>query len=324
MNSTHDTTHQVAFFQAIGHNMETMPVLTKKFLPMYERREPTSRDHSSVRHAKSCKRKYFFMIVLGFIPKGEQETFFAWGQSYHIFRKHLELSGDVKVATDAALAYFRKHGDVSPTVGSKYDFLTIDRFLKTCLKAYKHWETEKQLGRIEVIPGMIEQMFDVEVTVDDLTFRLSGKADQVVRWNGKIWGRDWKTSSKTPAWFERNLDPNDQVNRYTMGESILCGEQVYGQIIECVFNDKKNGPDIKQFTPGRTKWQLDQWLQEQAALERELIQCRETDIWPSNEDHCPYCPFHSVCKRSTEGAMAGALEQNFVIREHDPRKFGEE
>ena len=45
-----------------------------------------------------------------------------------------------------------------------------------------------------------------------------GRADQIVKWSGKVWGRDFKTSSKDGAFYQRQLDPNEQFTGYTYAE----------------------------------------------------------------------------------------------------------
>ena len=298
--------------------MEFTPHPNVKFMARFPRVEPLARDHSSMKLAKDCMLKYFFQVVLGFREKSTPQ-YFVYGGAYHKFKEVLEQSkGDIKLAAESAITYFMKRGG-NPPVGTKYDHLTVQRLVKSFGLAFKSWEKEKSQGRIEVLA--IEQIATVPLPNGGPL--ISGKLDQIVRWNQKVWGRDFKTSSKNSAWFSRGLSPNDQMIRYTYIESQLCGEPVQGQIVEVLFNSKKEGPKIEEFLAAFTRGEIDRWIAEQIEWERTLQRARETNIWPRNENHCVYCPFHSVCKRPTEAAMMAALENDYVMKPHDPTKFGE-
>lgn len=289
--------------------MEIFPSPVKKFLPQFERQEPLARDHSATRVAKDCYRKYFYSMVLGFREKTTPE-FFAFGTAYHKFRELLE-SKPIPEAIEGGLALMPE----DPPVGSKYDFLTKARLIKTMERALETWSAEKKLKKVEVIA--VEQ--DFAITTDSGMI-ISGKIDQILRIGRQYWIRDFKTSSKTDVYYQRGLEPNDQVTRYTWAVSKLISAPVMGAMFEVVFNNKKAGPTIKQFSTSRSPWQFEQWLREQEELEVLLARCRETDIWPMNENNCSYCPFHIVCSQATEQSIAAQLTNHFRVRHWDSAK----
>jgi len=286
--------------------MEVLTPITKKFLTKYERYEPKVRDHTSIITAKTCLRKYFLQVVLGWRPKKTPE-YFAFGSAYHKFREVLDKTESKELAIKAMMEYWSKHG-TEPVVGTKWDFLTGGRLLQSCMTAYAHWEKERRSGQIKVIA--VEQFFQVALS-DNKTF-IGGRADQIVRWNGKLWGRDFKTSSKMGQFYQRTLEPNNQFTLYTLAESKLSGERVIGQLVEVMYNTKTEGPKVVPLMTTRTEDQLNRWEQEIIFFERILAMCREEDMYPMEESQCPFCPFHSVCKSPTEGAMMAQLEANFT------------
>lgn len=281
-----------------------------KFMPAFERFEPLVLDHTAIISAKACERKYFFQIVLGFTST-ETTIYFSFGGAYHKFREVLEESkGDFVKAVAAAQKYWKdstKGQDVP--IGTKFDFMTEERLLQSCAVAFRHWQKEKTQGKIEVI--MVEQPFNVEIRNGEFT---GGRFDQVVKWNGRLWGRDFKTSSKEGMFFQRGLDPNDQFTRYTYAESKLCGQQVQGQIIEVLYNTKKLGPTITQYLASRTKWQLDDWEADEMFVRETLNRARTEDRWPKREVSCSFCQFHSVCKMPSESAQMAKLKAEFKVR----------
>lgn len=290
-----------------------------RFFPQMERFEPFILDHTAIISAKQCFRKYFFQIVLGQTSR-ETAIYFAFGSAYHKFRELLEESylagnkeGDFVGSVRGAVEYFNKAtGGKTEPIGTKFDFMTVERLMQSCLVAYKHWQREKAQNKISVI--MVEQPFNVEIANGEYT---SGRFDQVVRWNNKLWGRDFKTSSKEGMYYQRGLDPNDQFTRYTYAESKLCGEAVQGQIIEVLYNTKKAGPTITQYLSSRTKWQLDDWERDELFIRETLTRARELDIWPKHENSCTFCQFHSVCKMPSEGAQQAKLRAEFTTRPWD-------
>lgn len=288
------------------------------FMPKYERFEPLILDHTSIAAYKTCNRLFFFQIVLGRTDK-YTPIYFTFGSAYHKFREVLEnTSGDFKVALQAALDnYERGSKGEEPEVGSKWEFMTKARLMQSCAVGFQQWEREKKQGKIEVIA--VEQAFNVEIADGEYT---SGRFDQIVRWNGKVWGRDFKTTSMEGMFYSRGLDPNDQFTRYTYAESKLCGEPVQGQIIEALYNSKKSGPSITQYLASRTKFQLDDWERDELHIRKQISLSREADVWPKNESACKFCRFHSVCKMPSEGAQQAKLEAEYVVRAWDNTKVG--
>ena len=316
---------------------EHLPKTERRFMAKYDRYEPKIRDSTAIRSLKSCPRKYFFEIVLGRTSK-ETAIYFAWGSAYHLFREVLEkqygyghnrpaVFDEEKAKEAFAIAamegtnYWKKHGQ-DQDVNSKYSFATMGRLLKSFMAAFEHWKKEKMQGRIEVIA--VEQPFNVQLADGSYT---SGKADQIIRWSGKLWGRDFKTSSKDVAFYSRQLEPNDQFTRYTLAEGKLAGETIRGQFVEVLYNskptkNKENGPEIHEFTTSRTPYQLEQFEHEQTIINRQLALYRETDTYPMHEISCPFCPFHSVCSKPNEAAMMAQLEMHFKVRPWDNTRIG--
>lgn len=292
-----------------------------RFFAEFERFEPEVLDHTAVIAAKECLRKYFFQVVLGSTGKGEQAPYFGFGSSYHKFREVLEIGflestnldnkfNKVELyypkALTEAVSYYNKAFPRGIAAGDKWDFLSIERLISSCKKSYEWWKTEKLAGKIEVLA--VEQPFNIELYAGEYT---GGRFDQIIRWHGKVYGRDFKTSSKEGAYYSRGIDPNDQFTRYTYSEQKLAGTRVEGQIIEVLYNSKKAGPVITPYVAGRSQWQLDDWEADEKFMRETISRAREQDRWPKQEHHCTFCQFHSVCKMGTEGAQKAKLRQEF-------------
>lgn len=280
-------------------------------------------DSTAAKLLKTCPRKYFYTIVLGFREKSTP-FYFAFGGAYHKFREVLTQSkGDLVLSLNAAGDYWSKGVKLTgePPVGSKYDFLTGKRLLASCKDTYEHWKKERDQGRLIVLQS--ELAFSVALK-DGVTL-IGGRADEILRWGGKLWGRDFKTSSKMGPFYERTLEPNDQFTRYTLAESLLCGEQVQGQLVEVLYNTKKEGPKLVTLTTTRTQAQLAQWEDEQIYINTQVLaKYREDDIWPQHEINCPFCPFRVICKAPNEASAMAQLKQGFEHKPWDFTRVGEE
>jgi hypothetical protein len=311
----------------------------KRFMAKYHRYEPKVKDSTAVKFLKLCARKYFYTIVLGRVSL-EDEVIFAWGSAYHVFREILEkeygYGPDAPVRYDetkaahafvkahaAGMKHWKEHGkDQEPE--AKYGFMTAGRLFLSFKAAFKHWENEKKIGRIKVIA--VEAPLIVQLADGSYT---GGKADQIIRVNGKSWGRDFKTTTIDLKYYPRSLEPNDQFTRYTLMEEKVVGERLQGQFVEVLYNNKptkkeSKGPLIDLFTTERTPYQLNLFEQENVHWNRILELNREHDIWPMQENACWNCIFHSVCKKGSEEGMMSQLEQFFKVRPWDFTRIGED
>lgn len=314
------------------------PPESRSFMIRFDRYEPVILDHTAMITAKTCKRKYFYQIVLGRVTK-EDAIYFAWGSSYHLFRHTLTKEygyGDNEpekwdatksldactIAMQNGLAYWKSHGK-DQEAGTRFGFMTTGRLLKSFKVAFEHWSRERQRGQIKVLAT--EQAFNVQMP--DGTHR-SGRADEIVRWSGKVWGRDFKTTSKDTAFYARTIEPNEQFSGYTYAEEKLTGEPIQGQLIEVLYNSnptkyKEHGPEIHEFTCSKTRWQLEQWEKEHMFYKKIIDSCREADIWPMEEISCSFCPYHQVCKQGSESSQMYQLESNYTVRPWDNARIGE-
>jgi PD-(D/E)XK nuclease superfamily protein len=318
--------------------LELEPHPNKRFMVKFERYEPKVKSSTMLRTWMECPRKYFLQVVLGYVTK-EDAIYLTWGSAYHLFRYVLEFHygiGDEAtqrfdpekgkiafgLASEQALKFWKANMR-EPAAGTKWEFMTTERLLKSFVAAYKHWQKEKEQGRIRVIA--IEQACNVQLGDGSYT---SIRADQIIRWNGKIWGRDWKSTTKNSDFYKRSLEPNDQFTRYTFVEGQITGESVQGQFVELLYNakptkNKTNGPEIIELTTSRTPWQLQEWEADAAIINQHMAISRDQDRYPMHTPSCAFCPFHRVCEKSTEAGMMAQLEMNYVVRPWDNSRMME-
>lgn len=298
-------------------------ILIKTF-PELSRHEPKNIDSSALGEVKKCPKAYFFRYVLGYTDKVEAQ-YFIFGKCYHKFKEVIEKSYKLNSTKDldkivaegiqSALVLWGTTKDLIPP--TKYFWLSKARLIQCMMVAGKHWKNEKSIGKIEVLET--EQPFIVHVT-DTIT--RSGRFDQVIKLNNKIWGRDFKTTTQNEIFFERGLDPNDQFIGYTFAQQQLTGEPTQGQLVEVIYNerptktDPKN-PEIKTNTVTYVKEQIDLWIREQEIWDAQLRMYREKDLYPKNEKSCYNCKYHSICKLKGDNQQLLQLKSNYKVEVWD-------
>ena len=251
----------------------------RRFLPTLPRHEPENYDHTRVKCFKECPRKYFYRMVLGrTAPEGKWASVFRWGTAIHKYLEVLYETGDAGVAASKALPIW-----IAPTNPS-FEYQTKERLLLTFAKLYKMFQEEKKNGNILVTD--IEQPFNVLFPNGR---PVGGRWDQVIKWNGRLWIRDWKTTSKQANFFKLGLEPNDQAIRYIYALSCLHFGQdeegmpkrvVDGVLFTSIYNTKTVGPEIAAHPSARTIMQVRQWVKEEMFVHERMDACREADVWP--------------------------------------------
>jgi hypothetical protein len=303
-----------------------------KYFTDFVRGESLVLDSSRIVEYKRCPRAYFFRYVIN-LTSEDNICWFVWGGSYHKFREILEieynknclLSSNKKencqtsfhAALTATTEYWKKKiekdGQISYPA-KKFEFMTLERLIQSCIVAYAWWEKEKLSGNIEVLE--IEQPFTFVLPNG---IAIGGRFDQIVRTYGRLYDRDFKTSSTNPSWYANGLLPSHQFSLYDLALNELSGKPTGGIIIEALFTeekDKKNSNPSElrafplQFTrEGREKFKLE------LMHTTELMELsRQKDMYPANEASCNRCQFRQVCQAGSETAMTSVLKLKYKHR----------
>lgn len=286
------------------------------------RHEPTSMDHTATKCFMECPRKYFYRMVLGrTAPEGQWEAVFAWGSSLHKFLEVLYETGHAGEAMTAAKPLFK------PPTKSTFMFQDTQRWMNTVVALTKFYLEEQKKGNITVIG--IEQPFHIQFP-DGVT--LGGRFDQLIKFNGRVWIRDWKTTSKKADWFANQLDPNDQAIRYIYAASCLThgvdeagmpNRVIDGTMFTAIVNMKTVGPEIRPITSSRNMTQIRNWVRDKMFIHKQMQMCRDEDIWPMNEVNCTFCDYRMVCSQGSEAGMEMMLKGSFLLRPWKHEEVGQ-
>jgi len=290
-----------------------------KFLPTLPRYEPENMDHTATKVFKECPRKYFYRMVLGrTLPEGKWASVFAWGSAVHKFLE-LYYSEDAEVRSTAALEALKIFR--APTNPS-FDYQNKQQFMLAMGKLMKMVDEERRAGIIRVEAN--EQPFNIKFPDGK---NVGGRFDQVIKWNGRMWIRDWKTTSKQLQYFKAGLDPNDQAIRYIyalsclhfgMDEKGYPNKVVDGVLFSVIYLNKTiaskdRGPELSSVPSSRTLTQVKKWVDEQVFIHKQMQACRDADMWPMHEVSCGFCDYRQVCTQPSEASMENMLKNHFQL-----------
>lgn len=306
--------------------MEIVEPELVKIFPKIRRHEPKYLDSSARVALKKCPRLYFLQYVLQYKPK-ENPIYFLWGNAIHKFWEVWEmtyaqggksLSDCSAAAMKAALQVWGTQQDPMPE--HRFGFMTKERLIHSCSVIAQAIEHEKRIGAIKVL--FTELPFSIELPNGIVT---TGRFDQIIDWNGRVWGRDIKTTSTELAYYKPYLRPSDQFCNYTVAESILIGKDVSkgefiaGQVVNILFNAKhtkttKKGPVLDTEVVSLSPEALKEWMDDVVYWESVRVQMRKKDMYPQNNGACRGCAYHGVCKQTTQNGQQLALERDFTFR----------
>lgn len=297
-----------------------MPQLS---LPMLDR---TSLDNSVLSVVGRCPRLAFYNYRLNRATRSVNYPI-NFGVSYHKFREILdklyaewivkegkELDSCSKMIFEAAWSVATK-GWQDPPLEHKKGYLDLGRLSKTCEQAFEAWLDEKRRGYYKVIAT--EVAFELPLPSGRL---FTGRLDQILEWNGRLWVRDFKTVGRKDNWKEK-YNPDHQFTGYSWAAQQLSDRRVDGTIIDIVYNTKTMGPEFHPTLANRSSNDIAQWLEwvefESGNWER---YCAE-DLWPMRTMACgDYggCFFRECCNLGSWDSIEGWLKERTIHSVWDP------
>lgn len=292
-------------------------------LPVVDRR---SIDNSVGQTYCRCPRLAFYNYRLNRASTGKNFPI-LFGSAYHNFREILELLymkyvleqnedlEDLKQALYIAAFKQATEGWEDPPLEHKHAHLDYARLEKTCKSAFESWLNEKRQGYYKVIAT--EAAFEIPLPSGRI---FSGLIDQQIEWNGRLWIRDFKTTSRKED-FTKKFNPSHQFTGYVWAAQQLSGRRVEGVIIENVYNTKTKGPEFIPTLASRTTADIDHWLEWIEHVYDRWEESVEKEFWPMYTSACGDfggCFFREACNSGSWPTIERFLEQRTVYSEWDP------
>lgn len=293
-------------------------------LPVRQRK---SLDNSILESVARCPRLGFYNYYINRSGRGENYPI-NFGIVYHKFRETLErmyiqwcikeekdLHANQKVLFEVARAVAVKDWK-DPPIEHKKGYLDLGRLDKTFDEAFESWLSEKSRGVIKIIGT--ETAF--ELPLDGSGRLFSGRLDQIIEWNRRLWVRDFKTVGRKSDWSE-DYNPAHQFTGYVWAAQKLSGRKIEGVIVDVIYNIKTKGPEFHPIFANRTSDDIRMWQEwvesEYDNWERYIA----TDTWPMRTTGCgDYggCYFRECCNRGNWPSIENWLEEKTIHSFWDP------
>ncbi|MCP4902591.1 MAG: PD-(D/E)XK nuclease family protein [bacterium] len=303
--------------------MTELPVIDYSHIPLSDMESfdpPRAFDSSIIATVDRCPLKGLLSYWINRVTTGKRYPL-TYGVAYHKFREILDSSmlqmmdngasvEDVLEKSDQihelALGSALEIYDENPPAGHKKEFLTQDRLVQTCEQGLNEWGAEKRKGAIIVLKT--EQPFELKLQSGE---SYGGRMDQIVKWNRRLWLKDFKTTSMMGKTYASQFQPNAQMTGYVWGASELSGQVVEGVIIETVYNTKTTGPEHHDFLTTRDAFSIEEFKVETDYKIGEIRRMEATGIFPKKTTACNDfggCPFRECCKQGSWAARKRWLD----------------
>jgi len=254
-----------------------------------------------------CHWKYYLKAYLG-LRKIKKAPALSWGGLMHDGLADWYKSRD----PEKALLVINNHPDWqekedeietddSIVFDQKPDFRTKARALTKMAEYMQHWGVEENW---EIL--LTETPFELS---EPDGFKYGGKIDLIVRWNGKPWVVDHKTTTRFGTSltqrnnFYRQFENSPQMAGYTWAGTQLHGEPIAGVIINTICIHKIAKPAEIQMDRRAilfSEEKIAEWKAMRIEEYREIEEAISRDVFRPRWDSCvgKYgpCSFQHVCK----------------------------
>lgn len=297
-------------------------------------------DSTSIATAQECPRRYQYLILEGWQPKGGSSAIaLDFGilvhsgiEEYHRCRAQgfthteaceeavawiLRLPEFARLPTedqfqDAKASAEEDEEDDGVTtrnarVRTRYHLL---RALVWYFEHYKH----DPLEVVTLSNGLpaVELSFRAPVGFalsNGTEVILSGHLDKLVQFNEQLFVSDIKTTKSITHSWRRSFDLSHQMSGYTLGGNIALERPVSGVVIDGIALQVGGVKFARHFTY-RTSSQLGEYLHNLKLLTEAFERYAAENYYPMNTSFCMFCSYKEVCQQPPE-MRAGYLNHLF-------------
>lgn len=287
--------------------------------------------------AKTCWRKFKYIIIDGYQPNGFA-AHLAFGIAYHkaleTYDKDICAGASHEIATLNAIRFCLNYGWRDQAgVFHAYDALytqeptkTRDTLVRSVVWYLDHFKDDPLETMIQANgEPAVELSFKINLTdflnPDGQPFILCGHLDRVVNYEGHYYFTDRKTTKQQlNSWFWASFTPNNQMSLYYAASQIILKEPARGGIIDGV----QLGVNFARFarhTIHRTPGQQSEWLRDVFDVLDQAARYAAEDYWPMNDTSCNDfggCPFRGVCAKDPKVRQGFLDHEGFVKRPWNP------
>lgn len=288
-------------------------------------------DSTSMGNFKQCPRKYFYSIILGWVPRDES-IHLTFGSHFHssveAYDRARAIGGShtqaIRVATRHALTVtWDPHRQRPWFSDHKYkNRFTLVRSVIWYLDKFQ----EDILETIILTNGQpaVELSWRLDLSRTSAqtseSMLLCGHLDKLVSWEKATWVVDYKTTVyQMNEDFFSKFSPDNQMSTYSYAGQVCYHQNITGIIINGI-QLLVEGTRFQRGFVTRTPSQLDEWKSDLDYWLTLAEHCAKVGYWPQNDTACGMyggCPYRSICGKAPS-VREDWLKASFTQRSWDP------
>lgn len=286
-------------------------------------------DNSSLALLRTCPRKYYYALVLGLRPKGDNPHL-TFGVYYHGALEHhdrLVLQG-VNVH-DRIRQVIHKLLKDSWGWNSDHKLKNREHLVRAVLGYMDHFKFDAtKTVMLANGKAAVELSFRFELEITNPwgdPYGLCGHLDRIAEADNQLFVLDRKTTQK--AFQNEYIDkykPSGQMLQYTSGAKVSFNPDIQGVIIDACYL-ATNLDEYGRFKAGYTEDQLNEWLDNTKFYIKMAEHYHANNIWPQNFEACHVyngCQFRKICGKDPK-VRSVFMKADFVIERWEPLKTRE-
>lgn len=306
-------------------------------------------DNTRVSAHRGCNRRYFFRHKAHIKSVGPELPLvfgLSWHSAMDVVWEHAKSSANDDELANLAYHAFRDTweeegltADPSPDQADTWLPRVPGVGLEMIYYYIKQWRamiaTDYELLQIEM-------PFAVPLDPDDPNLLYIGRIDKVVRWRGKVWGIEHKTTSsyKKDGYFRtdflESFSPNSQIDGYLHALRMVYGDDAKGIIVDAALVHRTVHEGFKHIPIDKAEDLLSAWLYDTIEEikririnDEQLLLVDEEDrimaAYPKNTGDCSSffgrpCPYINICKGDANplDIYLGEIPHGFEFKKWEP------
>lgn len=288
-------------------------------------------DSHSLGEFKTCPRRYYYSILLGYQPPAES-VHLTFGIMLHVaieqyWKRRLTLLEDHETALPEIVKLIMNlTWDKKLNRPWQSDHKTKNRF--TLIRTIVWYLDRFQDDPIRVLTvgskPAVELPFEIysgyESQITGEHFILCGRIDRLGELNGNRYVIDVKSTASTisPHWYS-SFTPDNQFTIYCIASKEYYDTETAGLIVDgCQIAQSFSA--FHRELVNRSESQLEEWRDDLGFHLNNLDQCARSGKWPMNDKACNLyggCPFRPVCSQPSQYGRDQMLTQ-YRRRTWDP------
>lgn len=294
-------------------------------------------DATSLSAFRRCPRYYQLNILQAWRTKEESDDI-TFGTLYHESLEKYDVSrgrgisykDSVRIAVRHALSNSGKRDESNVFRAWKTENTVKNRFTLIRSVVWYLVQFENDAFETAIIPGQghaIELSFRIPLPIsapDGRDYLLCGHMDKVVNDGEFKQFVDRKTTKTTltTRYFER-YSPDTQMSAYSVAVRVMFGTNNVRAIVDAV-QTAVNFSRFVRGSTGRTKAQMDEWINDCFYWIKQAEACAQNHYWPMNDQACNIfggCKFRGICSLDP-ASRETFLKSKFIQGERwDPMKI---